>query len=641
MKKTIRHMDLAGKKVFVRVDYNVPFDKAGHITDDTRIRATLPTLQYLLDQKAALILGAHLGRPKGQKVPEFSLKPVAEALQERIGREVQFVADCRGEEVKAAAAALKPGQILMLENLRYYKEEEKNNPDFAKELAELADVAVNDAFGVSHRAHASVAGIADYIPMVAGFLMEKEINFVGQAVANPARPFVAIIGGAKVSDKIGVIDNLLNKVDTLIIGGGMANTFIAAQGYSTGKSLVESDKFELAKELLQKAREKGVKLLLPTDLVVAEAFAADSPYKVAQLAEIGEGMALDIGPASQKAFAEALTGAKTVVWNGPMGVFEMDAFAKGTEAVAKAVAESGAISIVGGGDSIAALEKTGLASQISHISTGGGASLEYLEGKILPGIAALATERRPILAGNWKMHKTAGEALLLAQDIVQGTKDLAADIVIAPTATALYAVDNVVEGTHVQLGGQNMHFAEAGAYTGEISGAMLKDVGCTYVILGHSERREYFGETDDMVNLKVKAAFKQGLTPILCVGETLAQREGGVTQSFVESQVEAALKDISAQQVANMVIAYEPIWAIGTGKTASAQEANEVCALIRRKVAALYDQGTAQEVRIQYGGSVKPGNIAELMSQSDIDGALVGGASLEAESFCTIIKNAL
>ena len=390
-KKTIRDLDVNGKRVFVRVDYNVPMDKAGNITDDTRISATLPTLRYLLEQGASLILGAHFGRPKNGPAPEFSLAQVATHLSSLLGKEVKFAADCVGPVAEAAAQALQPGEVLMLENLRFHSEEEKNDPLFAKGLAALADIAVNDAFGVSHRAHASVEGITKFLPAVAGFLMEKELDFLGRAVTNPERPYVAIIGGAKVSDKIGVIANLLTKVDALLIGGGMANTFIAAQGFSVGKSLVEPDKIPLAKDLIAQAKTSGVKLLLPSDVVVAEKFAADAANRVVAVDAIGpEEMALDIGPASSAAFAEALANAKTIVWNGPMGVFEMDAFAKGTEFVAQAVAHSQAVSIVGGGDSVAALEKVGLADQITHISTGGGASLEFLEGKVLPGVAALA-----------------------------------------------------------------------------------------------------------------------------------------------------------------------------------------------------------------------------------------------------------
>ena len=390
-KKSIRDIDVNGKKVFIRVDYNVPMDENQNITNDKRIVATLPTLNYLLENNAALIIACHLGRPKGERVPEFSVAPVAKKLGEIMGKEVKFAPDCVGPEAEKMATELQPGEILVLENLRYHKEEEKNDPKFAEQLAKLADIVVNDAFGVSHRAHASVEGITKFIPAVAGFLMENEIKFVGQAVANPVRPFVAIIGGAKVSDKIGVISNLLEKVDTLIIGGGMANTFVAAQGFNTGKSLVEADKLELARELIEKAKATNVNLLLPTDMVIADKFAADAQTAVVGLDGIkDEWMALDIGPETAKTYAAALVDAKTVVWNGPMGVFEIDAFAKGTEAVAKAVADSSATSIVGGGDSIAALKKTGLSDKISHISTGGGASLEFLEGKVLPGIAALA-----------------------------------------------------------------------------------------------------------------------------------------------------------------------------------------------------------------------------------------------------------
>jgi len=393
-KKTIRDIDETGKKVLVRVDYNVPMDKSGNITDDTRIAATLPTLRYLVGKPAAVILISHLGRPKGAPAPEFSLAPVAKRLAELLGQEILFAEDCVGPAAEAKARDLKPGQVLLLENLRFHAEEEKNDPDFSRKLASLATILINDAFGVSHRAHASVEGITKFLPAVAGFLMEKEINFLGKAVENPEHPYVAIIGGAKVSDKIGVISNLLTKVDALLIGGGMANTFFAAEGYATGKSLVESDKFDLARSLILDAKKRGVKLLLPEDVVVADRFAADAEHKVVRADAIPEGwMALDIGPASRKTFADALIGSKLIVWNGPMGVFEMANFAQGTEAVARVVASSGAVTIVGGGDSVAAVEKMGVADKISHISTGGGASLEFLEGKTLPGIAALAEKR--------------------------------------------------------------------------------------------------------------------------------------------------------------------------------------------------------------------------------------------------------
>ena len=391
MKKIITDVDVDKKKVFVRADFNVPLDENGIITDDTRIQKTLPTIRYLLDHQAAVILASHLGRPKGKVVEKYSLKPVAVRLSELLGIPVQMAPDCIGVETEAMAGALQPGQVLLLENLRFHGEEEKNDPEFSRKLASLADVGINDAFGCCHRAHASVAGIAAFLPMAAGFLLEKEIRFIGGAVDHPAHPFAAIIGGAKVSDKIEVISNLLPKVDVMIIGGGMANTFLAAQGYGIGKSLVEADKIGLAKKLIAQAADEGKKLLLPVDVTVAEAFSNDAAHKVVPADAVPEGwMILDIGTKTQELFARELEPMKLIVWNGPMGVFEMENFAKGTESVARAVAHSQAVSIVGGGDSVSAVNKTGLADQISHISTGGGASLEYLEGKKLPGIESLS-----------------------------------------------------------------------------------------------------------------------------------------------------------------------------------------------------------------------------------------------------------
>ncbi len=395
-KKTIKDVDVKGKKVFCRVDFNVPMDENQNITNDTRIRATLPTINYLLDNGAAVILACHIGRPTEAREPKFSTKPVQVRLAELLGKEVKWAPDCVGPEAEKAAAALKPGEVLLLENLRYHKQEKKNDPEFAKQLASLADLAVDDAFGVSHRAHASNVGVTKYLETVAGFLMEKEINYIGKTLEAPQRPFVAIIGGAKVSDKIDVISNMIDKVDTIIIGGGMAHTFDATKGYAIGDSLCEPDKYDLARELLAKAEKKGVKVVLPLDLMVADKFAPDADHKVVDVDKVEDGwQALDSGPKTSAEYTKALTGAKTVIWNGPMGVFEFDLFARGTEAVAKAVAKAtdeGATSIVGGGDSIAALKKTGLTEKISHVSTGGGATLEFLEGKVLPGIDAIANK---------------------------------------------------------------------------------------------------------------------------------------------------------------------------------------------------------------------------------------------------------
>ncbi|SFQ01241.1 phosphoglycerate kinase [Caldicoprobacter faecalis] len=389
-KKTIEDIDVRGKRVLVRVDFNVPLDENGNITDDTRIRAALPTIQYLIKNNAKVILMSHLGRPKGEFDPKYSLAPVAKHLSKLLGQEVIMAKDVIGESAKNTVANMKEGQVVLLENVRFHKEETKNDPEFAKALAQLGDVYVNDAFGSAHRAHASTEGVAHYLPAVAGYLIQKELEVMGKALENPERPFVAILGGAKVSDKIGVIENLINKVDVLLIGGGMAYTFLKAKGYEVGNSLLEEDKVELAKQLMEKAKEKGVKLLLPVDNVVAQEFKADAPYKVVDSDKIPAGwMGLDIGPKTREMFGEEIKKAKTVVWNGPMGVFEMPAFAEGTKAVAKYVSECGGTTIIGGGDSAAAVEQLGFADKMTHISTGGGASLEFLEGKVLPGIAAL------------------------------------------------------------------------------------------------------------------------------------------------------------------------------------------------------------------------------------------------------------
>ena len=390
-KKTVKDIDVAGKKVLLRCDFNVPQDKAtGAITDDKRIVAALPTIRYLLEQNATVIACSHLGKPKGEWKESLSLAPVAQHLSQLLGREVLFAKDIIGPDAQAKAAALQPGQIMLLENLRFDKGEEKNDPAFAKALADLAQVYVSDAFGTVHRAHASTAGVAAYLPAVSGFLIQKELEIMGVALEHPKRPFVAVLGGAKVSDKINVINNLLEKADTIIIGGGMAYTFIKAQGGSIGTSLLEADKVEYAKEMLSKAAARGVKLLLPTDTVAAKEFSKDAePVCVSTMAIPDDMMGMDIGPDTQKAFAEAVQGAGTIVWNGPMGVFEFPAFAEGTKAMARALAESGAITIIGGGDSAAAVEQLGFADKITHISTGGGASLEFLEGKELPGVACL------------------------------------------------------------------------------------------------------------------------------------------------------------------------------------------------------------------------------------------------------------
>ena len=388
-KKNVEDIAVAGKKVLVRCDFNVPL-KDGVITSDKRIVEALPTIKYLLSQGAAVILCSHMGKPKGQVNPKYSLAPVAARLTELLGQEVVLCADVVGPDAQAKAAALKGGEVILLENVRFEAGEEKNDPAFARALADMAEIFVNDAFGTAHRAHASTAGVADYLPAVCGYLIEKEISIMGKALQDPARPFVAVLGGAKVSDKIGVINNLIDKVDTLIIGGGMAYTFFRAMGHSVGTSICEYDKLDLARQMLDKAHEKGVSFLLPVDNMIGRAYSEDTIFMCVNSDTIPDGwMGLDIGPVSQELFAKSIAGAGTVVWNGPMGVSEWKNFAAGTEAVAKAVADSGAVSIIGGGDSAAAVEKLGFADKMTHVSTGGGASLEFLEGLELPGIACL------------------------------------------------------------------------------------------------------------------------------------------------------------------------------------------------------------------------------------------------------------
>lgn len=393
-KRTINQIDLKNKRVLVRVDFNVPLDEKLNVTDDKRIVESMPTIKKIIAEGGKAILMSHLGRPKGKVNPKYSLAPAAKKLSELLGKEVKLASDCIGEEVKTLVNNMKSGEVILLENLRFHEEEEKNDPAFAKQLAELGDVYVNDAFGSAHRAHASTVGVTKFIAVsVAGYLMEKELNYLGKAVGTPERPYCAILGGAKISGKIDVINNLLDKVDTLIIGGGMAYTFYKAQGWEIGTSLLEAEKVDLAKALLEKVKTKNIQFLLPVDVVVAAEFKNDSPSEIVKVTEMpSDKMGLDIGPESIKLFSEAIRNSKTIVWNGPMGVFEFDNFAKGTNTIAEVLAEvtaNGAITVIGGGDSAAAIAKAGLETKVSHVSTGGGASLEFLEGKVLPGVEAL------------------------------------------------------------------------------------------------------------------------------------------------------------------------------------------------------------------------------------------------------------
>jgi triosephosphate isomerase (TIM) len=647
MKRSLTDYPLAGKRALVRVDFNVPLE-GGRVVDDTRVRAALPTIQYLLDQGCPVVLMSHLGRPKGQVVEELRMAPVAARLSELLGRPVATTDDCVGPAAAQAAAALKPGEVLLLENLRFHAEETGNDDGFARKLAELGDVYVNDAFGTAHRAHASTEGVTHYLPSVAGLLMTKELEVLGRLLRDPARPFVVVLGGLKVSDKIGVIRHMLTVADTVLIGGAMANAFLAAKGYEVGASKgAGGDEVAMARDILAESGTARGRLVIPTDLAVAKEAAAGAQARVATADGIAaDEMALDIGPRTADEFVHQLRGAGTIYWNGPMGLFEIAEFAAGTKAVGEAIAAAAAVTVAGGGDTVSAVRTFGLEGRLTHVSTGGGASMEFLEGRALPGVEALMDKtpaatpagRRPLMAGNWKMYKTPAQTkdfFTAFRPLVAGVEDR--DVLICPPTIDVPTALGCVVDTQIKVGAQTMHYAAEGAFTGETAPAMLAELGVPYVILGHSERRQYYNENDADLAKKVRAALDAGLLPILCCGETLEEREGGNTESKVGGQLEAGLAEIDAAELAKVAIAYEPIWAIGTGVTATPEQAQETVAFCRACVRERFGDA-ADGVRILYGGSVKPDNIDTLMAQPDIDGVLVGGASLDPQGFSRIVK---
>src|SRR5438105_815799 len=546
-KLTIKDLDLRGKRVFMRVDFNVPL-KDGVVTDDTRIRETLPTLKLAIEKGGRLLLASHLGRPKGGPDPKYSLQPAAKKLEELLGRPVAFALDCVGPGAEGQSKALRDGETLVLENVRFHPEEEKNDEAFSKQLAALCDgIFICDAFGSAHRAHASVVGITRFVKQAAaGLLMEKELAYLGKAVTNPARPFVAILGGAKVSDKIEVVENLMKIADAMLIGGGMAYTFLKAEGQPMGKSLAEDAKLDLANLLRAEPQQKKFALLLPVDHVVGAEFKPDAATKTVSVSATPDGwMGLDIGPKTIDTYRQKIASAKTIVWNGPMGVFEMPAFAKGTLEVAKAVA--------------------------------------------------------------------------------------------APFTAISTAVD-AAKGSNVAIAGQNVSWSKEGAFTGEVSAPMLAEAGCRYVVIGHSERRQLFRETDDNVAKKTLMALESGLTPIVCLGETQEERDAGLAEAMLSRQFNGGPGALTSDEFSRILIAYEPVWAIGTGRTATPEIAAEAHSFLRRCAGEKFSVRLASALRILYGGSVKPDNIQGLMVQEELDGALVGGASLDPKSFAAIVN---
>ncbi|OPX32055.1 MAG: hypothetical protein B1H09_01380 [Gemmatimonadaceae bacterium 4484_173] len=641
---SIRDLKTGGKRIFLRADLNVPIED-GKILDDTRIRSVLRTIRYLIEQGSPVVLASHLGRPKGKIDPAYSMKPVAEKLKEILTEtRILFAMDCVGKRVEAMAAGLGRGELLVLENLRFHPEETANDPGFAAKLAKLGDIYVNDAFGTSHREHASMVGVPEILGGgYVGFLVEKELRVFGELIRHPRKPYTVILGGVKVSDKVAVIENVLPRLDNLIVGGAMAFTFYKAMGLETGTSIVEEDTIQTAGDIIKAAEARGVNLILPVDIVCAPSKNQGDEAVVKRFDELPEDMAgFDIGPESIELFRRTIMKSRTIVWNGPMGLFEIRPFDVGTRTLAAFMADAtsfGNIAVVGGGDSMRAVREAGVAEQITHVSTGGGASLKLLQGEELPALEHLKIDGvKPFVGANWKMNGTLAMGIEYITLLDEGNINyFGADVVLFAPFTILAGLSPLAEKAGIHLGAQDIFWEEKGAFTGEISATMLKEAGCSWFLAGHSERRHIIGETDEIVRKKMKAGLSAGLSCVLCVGELLDQREAGKTEEVIRNQIESALTDMDLANPYNLVIAYEPVWAIGTGKTATPEEAQRIHALIRKWVAEIVDKEFAEELGIIYGGSVKPANAAQVMSGRDVNGALVGGASLKADSFIEIV----
>lgn len=639
--RTLDQLDVQGKTVLLRTDYNVPIQN-GKVHDDFRIRSSLPTIQYLLKNNCKIIIVSHLGRPDGKTDPQYSLKPVAERLTDIVRHKVAFA---------TAVSDIADDQITLLENLRFDAREETNDASLAKELAGLADVYIDDAFAAIHRAHASISGVAALLPSAAGILVQQEVETLTKVVQKPEEPLLAVIGGAKVADKIDLFEQLITKAQTLVIGGAMANTFLASQGIAIGASKYEAEELGDAKRLLAKARSKNVRVILPSDVVVAKELSADAEARTINLSDVEQDdIIADIGPKSVKAAIDQLKKGGTVIWNGPLGVDEYPQFTKATLRLARAIIASKVFSVIGGGDTADVLDKAGLHKKFSFVSTGGGAALELLAGKQLPGIVVLQGEQKvekaqnkkatKLIVANWKANLTLPKAIRLAEASNKiAAKHPGTQLVICPPSIYTTLLRHGLGSLYVDFGVQDISRFEVGTHTGELPASIAAQVA-NFAIIGHSERRAQH-ETDKHVAAKIVRALQAGLQPILCVGDRLVDKQHGHAQRHVQDQLEAAFHNVTADELDQVVVAYEPVWAIssgdGHGNFATPRDVEKMVGHIKMVLQSRYGAESSR-VRILYGGSVNTENAQAFLSIKGVDGLLVGGASLDALQLEKIIS---
>lgn len=650
--RTLDQLDLQGKTVLLRTDYNVPI-KDGVVHDDFRIRASLPTIKYLLEKQCRIIIVSHLGRPEGKPSEEFSLRPTAKRLTDLLRQKITFA-----KTIDAAKQLNDP--IIILENLRFDPREEANDPGLAKELASLADVFVDDAFANVHRNHASMTGVAKLLPGAIGLLVQQEVDTLSDVMQKPKKPFLAVVGGAKVADKIDLIEQLLVKANTLLVGGAMANTFLASQGINIGASVYEAEELAQAKKLLAKARRNNVRVILPSDVVVAKKIEAGAESRTINLSDLAtDDIIVDIGPRTIKAGLDTIKDGGTVLWNGPLGVDEIPEFAKGTLRLARGIIVSKAHSVIGGGDTADVLDKAGLHQKFSFVSTGGGAALELLAGKELPALAALSgkfiapveevapkntfnfkVKSKKIVVANWKANLTLPKAIRLAETSNQLAKKYPeTQLVICPPVVYTTLLRHGLGSLYVDFGTQDISRFEVGTHTGEMPASLAAQVA-NFTIVGHSERRAMH-ETDKQVSAKMVRALQAGLQPILCVGDRLVDKQHGHAQRHVQDQLEVALHNVTADELDQLLIAYEPVWAIssgdGYGHFATPRDVEKMVSHIKLVLQSRYGKDSSK-VKILYGGSVNSENAAAFMGLKDIDGLLVGGASLDAHELEKIVS---